>query len=271
MASRRRTGRRMRAYQSNTCGRRGLAAPLHSPRIGRSRQVLAALLASLCLMATALHAGDFWTERPYSEWTSDECQKLVTRSAQGSFPWKRTFGRSGFTVGAALIWYSDTVWRAYYRFKDHSEEDMKRLTAQCRPSLLFVLLYTDDPGHNTRPYKANVSPGDLVGSTYLENSRGDRLSPSFASPSCLPYVDKYTIIFNFAITDDLAAFFSRSSTITFVCSGLGVAETFGLDRMRVGGVRDCYWGARAVREPGPVVVQPRLPKIEPLPFKIFPE
>ncbi|MEW6365349.1 MAG: hypothetical protein AB1714_12035 [Acidobacteriota bacterium] len=243
----------------------------HLARITGRPRLLAALVAASCLAAPQLHSGDFWTERPYSEWTTDECQKLVTRSAQGSFPWKRTFGRSGFTVAGALIWYSDTVWRAYYRFKEHSEEDMKRLTAQCRPSLLFVLLYTDDPGHNTRPYKANTSPGDLVGSTYLENSRGERLSASFAGPSCLPYVDKYTIIFNFPITDDTAAFFSRSSTITFVCAGLGVAETFGLDRMRVGGARDCYWGSRAGRPQEPVVAERRVPKIEPLPFKVFPE
>lgn len=235
----------------------------------RGAAIVRNLLLGALVSGAPATASDFWISKPYSEWTHEECQSLITRSTQRAFPWKKDLGRSGFTSRGAVVWYADTVWRAFFRYKEKSEQEMVEITAGCRPGLLLVLYFSDDPGGGAKPYHPSVSPGSLVDGTYLDNGQGERVTASAQAPGCLPFVDKFTIVFYFPIDRHLVGVLSHARSVSFACDPLGIRETFDLDDMRVHGVRDCYWKAGAP-EPEPVrVVQRERPRIDPMPFKIF--
>ncbi|MBI2839597.1 MAG: hypothetical protein HYX75_14895 [Acidobacteria bacterium] len=224
--------------------------------------------------AAVTFGSDFWEDRPYAEWDKDDCQRLISKSMQQHSPWKKDMGRAGRMSKGAVVWYSDTVWRAYYKFKGMSEEEMREAAKTCRPGLLLVLYYLEDPGGYASSSGPTLSPGALLGGTYLENGRGEAIRPSSRPASCLPFVDRYTIVFYFPIDADLTGFLGDAREVTFACESLGVRQTFDLDEMRVNGERDCYWrgagGARPLPVPVQVAPRPR-PRIQPLPFKLFPE
>jgi len=231
----------------------------------RPGALVARLTALLIVIASPLAAQEFW-EQPYSLWRSDDCQQLISRAVVRPYPWKRDLGRSGFYSKGVIVWYSETVWKAFFKTKNVQEEDLAKKAAECRPSLLLAVYFKDDPGYDTAAYRASYSPAALLSSTRLDNMSGAVVYPSPQPPSCKPFVDKYTIVFNFPVTPALANFLARSETVMFECGGLGIAQTFDLNEMRVGGVRDAHW-----RLGQPVPVQPTKRRvIDPLPFKVFP-
>lgn len=235
----------------------------------------AILLALLCSALPSV--AEFWDERPYGEWTREECQRLITRSTQRAYPWKKDLGRSGAFSRGAVVWYSDTVWRAFFRYRERSEQEMMAAAAQCSPGLLLVIYFAEPPGGRIQPFKPVVSPGDIVGQTYLETDAGASIRPSPRAPGCMPYVDKFTIVLNFPLDQHLTGALARAHQATFVCPPLGVQEVFDLDAMRAGQRRDTHWRSTASQpvreaprssEPEPAP-RKELAVVQPLPFKRF--
>ncbi len=224
----------------------------------------------LLLLAAHIGADDFWTARSYSQWSQDECMQLVSRATVREFPWKRDLGRSGPFSKGVVVWYSETVWWALFRTQGLSEDAAASQAAGCRPGLVLAIYLKDDPGFDTVAYRPSFSPGSLLGSTFLDNGRGGRLQPAPQQPSCKPFVDKYTIAFNFPVSPGLVQFLKSSDYVTFVCGGLGIQQTFDLSEMQVHGARDACWGCAESFAPPPP--PPRRPtEVHPLPFKVFPE
>ena len=235
-------------------------------RLGYGR--LLWLISAIALAWTgSLSAQDFWVDQPYAQWTQDECQQLISRATVRPFPWKKDLGRSGFVSKGVLVWYSETVWKAFFKTRNFSDDEVKKRAAECKPALLMALYFKDDPGYDTISYRANYSPQELLASTRLDNGRGAVIPPSPQMPDCKPFIDKYTIVFYFPITPALSVFLERADLITFECAGLGISQTFNLDEMQINGLRDTHWrvGPQLPAQPsGKRVVQP-------LPFKVFPE